>query len=204
MAVLRVHTSILSAAALLAIGEKQISVKWNETSKQSKREVSVLIPFESVSAPEVPESFRILVESALVSSAKDVLKSFVEQNPNSFELDSSLFDRDVLTQNFLASGSTWMKKEELEIAFTGSATWKRIASRPEFQNNKTYQAVANRFKDTILKLSGKVTQIPADDCDKILCKLEDSDLSTPFGEFVVSRLEQMKAKISQEVDFDSL
>lgn len=200
----RIHTAIASATAILSIGEKLISVRWNETSKQKKNEVAILVPMECVSAPEVSDSFRALVESVLQSSAVSVLKSFTEQNPNSFEIPLELFNRDNLTNQFLSSGSNWMKKEELEIAFTASATWKRISSRTEFQNNKTYQAIANRFKETILKLSGKATIVSPDDADVLLTKIEDSDLSTPFGEFVCQRLETMKNKKREEIDFDSL
>lgn len=201
---LRVHSSIVSAAAVKAIGEKMVTVKWNETTKQTKREVAVLLPMETLVAPEVPESFRALVESALYSSAQGVLKTFCEENPNSFEVNLDLFSRVSLTNEFLNSGSNWMKKAELEIAFTGSATWKRIVSRPEFTGNKTYQMVAERFKETILKLSGKATQIPAEDCEKILAKLENADLDTPFGEFVVSRLDALMKKKPEMIDFDAL
>jgi len=202
---LRVHTSIVSAAAITAVGEKMISVKWNETSKQTKREVAVLIPFENVSAVDAPECFRPLIECALFSAAQDKLKMFCEENPNSFELQDDFFNRDLLSEWFVSgNGSKWLGKKELEIAFTGSATWKRIASRPEFSNNKTYQAVANRFKETILKLSGKATVISPDDCDAILSKIEDSDLETQFGEFVVNRLETMKNRKQEKIDFDSL
>lgn len=204
MSSIRVHSSIASAIAILSIGEKMISVKWNETTKQTKREAAVLIPMECVSAVDVSESFRALVESALNSQAESVLKSFCTDNPNSFEIDSSLFDRPNLVESFLNRGSNWLNKKELELQFTASATWKRICSRPEFQNNKTYQAVANRFKDTILKLSGKATVLTAEDSDKILSKIENSDLATSFGEFVVSRLDSMKNRKSEEIDFDSL
>lgn len=199
-----VHSSILSAAAILAVGERVVSVKWNETTKQTKREAAVLIGFESLSAPEVPENFRALVESALVSSAEDVLKKFCSDNPNSFEISANCFTRENLVESFISRGNLWLGKKELEIAFTGSATWKRIASRPEFSSNKTYQAVANRFKETILKLSGKATVISPEDADQILCKIEDSDLETNFGEFIVNRLESMKNRKQEQIDFASL
>lgn len=204
MSTFRIHTSLVSAAAILSVGEKLISVKWNETTKQKKNEVAVLIPMECVSAPEVPESFRALVESALLSSAKQGLKDFVESNPNSFEIPKTVFHRDNLTAEYLNSGSNWMKKGELELAFTASATWKRISSRPEFKENKAFQAVANRFKDTILKLSGKATVVSPDDADILISKISDEDLETPFGEFVVSRLDSMKLKKVEKIDFDSL
>lgn len=204
MAQIRIHSSILSAAAILAIGEKLVSVRWNETSKQTKREVAILVPMETVSAPEVPESFRALVEAALFGSAESVLKSFCEDNPNSFEIPLDYFDRDILASHFVSRGSNWLKKDELELQFSNSATWKRIAGRVEFSNNATYRAVANRFKDTIVKLSGKATVLSPDDCDAILSKLEDSDLSTTVGEFIVSRLDSMKKKKVEILDFNSL
>lgn len=204
MASYRVHTNIQSATTSKNLGEVVISKKWNETSKQTSRERAICVPMEIVSAPEVPESFRAIVESVLRNQATETLKKFCEENPNSFEINSELLTRVQLTEDFLNSGDSWMSKQELEISFTSSATWKRIVSREEFKSNQVYQNAANAFKETILKLSGKAVSIPADKCDQILSKISDDDLETSFGNFVVRRLNQIRSKSSEAIDFDSL
>lgn len=202
---LNIFSAISGADAVKTVGSVLISAKWKETANQKRMERAVLIPMECVKAPEVPESFRALVESVLLSSAESVLKGYCDGNKLATEVDSSLFDRPNLIQvSIEGAKSDWLGKEELELAFTASATWKRIASKPEFTGNKAYQAAANRFKDTILKLSGKATQLDADLCDVVLSKIEDADLETRFGEFVVSRLQVLKNKKVAELDLSAL
>lgn len=201
---IRIHTSISSATAIKPVGEVLITAKWKETAKQTSKERAVIIPMECVQAPEVPESFRALVESVLLSSAESVLKNFVNSEPNSMEMDSEAFTRPELVSQFMLKSDSWMSKEELEVGFTMSATWKRIASKPEFTSNKQYQIAAQMFKDTILKLTGKAVQLSADKCDAILAKLEDADLETDVGAFIVKRLTSLREKQAQEFDLSAL
>ena len=204
MSSIRIHSQLSGAQQIKGIDETLIHATWKQTANQTKKERIVLVPMECVKAPEVVESFRALVESVLMSAAEQVLKDWVNDNPNSAEMSVELFNRNVLAAGFMVKQDNWMSKEALEVGFTASATWKRITSRPEFKSNAVYQVQANRFKDTILKLSGKAVQLEADKCDVILAKLEDVDLETPFGEFVVKRLTTLKAKQGQEFDLSAL
>lgn len=97
----RIHTQIKSAEVIKAVGEVLIAKRWNQTSKQSAQERAILVPMEVVSAPEVPESFRVLVETVLRNQAQEVLKKFCEENPNSFEISAETFTRVSLTEDFL-------------------------------------------------------------------------------------------------------
>lgn len=200
----RIHTSFTSAAAIKAVGEIQISKRWNETAKQTAKERAILVPIECLKAPEVPESFRALVEAALASQAVEVLKSFCEENPNSMEIPSELFTRPNLTESFLVRGDSWLTKSELELGFTASKTWKRISSDERFNSNQTYKNAANAFRDTILKLSGKAVTLEVSKCDAILSKLEDDDLESQVGQFIVKRINAIRAKSNEAIDFDSL
>lgn len=200
----KLHTSINSANAIKAVGECVVSATWKETKNQTRKERAVVVPMECLKAPEVPESFRALVEAALLSTAEAILKKHVNEEPNNYEILASMFDRPNLVEAFIASGSGWMNKEELEQGFNASATWKRITSRAEFQHNKTYQNAANYFKESILKLTGKATKIAPEECDKILSKIEDSDLETEFGTFIVKRLQSIKQNSVETFDLDAL
>ena len=198
-----IHSTI--NAAIAAVGEVSINASWKQTANQSRKERSVCIPMECVKAPEVPESFRALVESCLMASAEETLKSFVNDQPNNYQISSNLFDRPQLVESFLSKSDSWMSKESLETAFTGSRTWNRIVSRSEFASNVTYQNAANAYKDNILKLSAKPTHLPKEIRDQIIAKMESDDLNTEMGSFIIRRFEQMGKKDSvQTVSFADL
>lgn len=202
---IQIHSSLQSVTLATPLGCIAVQAKWKQTANQTRKERAVCIPMECVKAPEVPEAFRALVERVLLDSAENVLKDYVESNPDSWEAPAVLFDRPNLVQSTLEGRtSNWMSKEQLELAFTASATWKRISSKPEFTSNKTYQMAAGIFRDCVLKLSGKTVKLTPEKCDAILSKLDDSDLETPFGEFVVGRLVKMKAATVDDFDLSSL
>jgi len=188
----KIHSTI--AGAIAALGEVQITAKWKETANQKRGERAITIPMECVKAPEVPDAFRALVESCLMAAAEQTLKTHCTDSPNNWEILATAFERPQLVESFLASADAWMTKEQFEIAFTGSSTWKRITSRAEFASNATYQAAANGFKDALLKITGKVAYIGKDQRDMILSKLATDDMQTEFGVFVVRRFEQMAKK----------
>ena len=199
----KIHSAIASAVA--AVGEVVIQSTWKQTANQTRKERAICIPFECVKAPEVPEAFRALVESCLMASAEQTLKDHVNAQENNWEILASAFDRPQLVESYLAKADSWMTKDAFELAFTGSATWKRITGRAEFASNATYQAAANGFKDALLKITGKVAYIGKDQRDQILSKMETNDLSTEFGVFVVRRFEQMAKKDQvSEVSFADL
>jgi hypothetical protein len=201
----QVHISQESTVASTKLGEVAISASWKQTSNQSRKVRGICIPMECVKAPEVPESFRALVEAVLMSQATEVLKAWVNDgNEEVFEVKQELFERPNLVQSYLDAGTNWMSASELEICFTASATWKRISGREEFKTNKTYQATASKFKDKILKLSGKATKFDPVQCDKLLVTLAEEDLQTPFGEFVATRLASIKKLEQEELDLSCL
>jgi hypothetical protein len=193
----KIHSSIVGAVA--ALGEVAISATWKQTANQTRKERAVVVPMECVKAPEVPESFRALVESCLMASAEHTLKDHVNSQDNNWEILASAFDRPQLVESFLSKADSWMTKEAFELAFTGSATWKRIVSRAEFASNTAYQAAANGYKDAVLRITGKVCHLPKEQRDQIIGKMESADLSAEWGCFVVKRFEQMSKKDAVQV-----
>ena len=199
---LTISTSIESAAAIKGVDQVTIVAKWKETANQERKVRAVNVPFEVVKAPDCVEQFRTLVESVLLAQAQEHVKSFVDGNALATEMPT--FTRQELIDGFNSSGGTWVSKQELEMWFTGSKTWKRIISRPQFTTDKAYQAAANNYKDAVLKLSGKATRLSEKQRDSIIAKMENDDLQTSVGEFVVRRIEQMMKQEPQEVSFDDL
>ncbi len=201
----RIHTSIESARAIVPIGERLISATWKQTTAQTRKERAVIVPMACLLAPEVSDAFRPLVEACLLSSAEQTLKDSVNANENSFEILTSCFERSQLIENFLSSGDSWMSREQFEVAFTQSSTWKRITGNPNFASNKTYQAIAGQYKDALLKLSAKTSYFPAETREKLLAKLEADDLNSEFGGFILRRVAQMAKKDQAEaISFDDL
>jgi hypothetical protein len=188
----KIHSTI--AGAVAALGEIQIQATWKQTANQTRKERALCIPMECVKAPEVPEAFRALVESCLLASAEQTLKDHVNDSPNNWEILATAFDRPQLVESFLSKSDSWMTKEAFELAFTGSATWKRITGRAEFASNAAYQAAANGYKDAVLRITGKVCHLPKDQRDQIIAKMEASDVAAEWGCFVVRRFEQMAKK----------
>ena len=202
---LRLHTSLDAAISLSGIGQRVVSKTWKETANQTKKERHVIVPMECVTAPELSDSpFRALVESALMSAAETVLRDWVNQEGDQcFEIPAEQLFRPNLVETFMGRDS-WLSKEALDLAFTQSATWQRIVGRVEFKQNKSYQRAANLFKESILKLAGKNTSLKPELCDAILVKLDDRDLNTEFGAFVVKRLGQIKNRSAEEFDLSAL
>lgn len=203
----KIHSSIIGATAIKAVGEVLVASKWKETKNQKSMERAVLIPMECVKAPDCNEAFRALVESALMATAESVLKDYCTAQPNNFEVLTTEFDRPQLIERFISgANSGWMTADELEAAFKASATWARISSREEFKTNRTYQAAAERYKDAILKLSGKATRYEDEKIDAIISKLAEDDLESELGAFVLRRLDAMKKKNAEATveGFDAL
>lgn len=202
---LQVYRSVDAAISTAGIGQRVVSKSWKETANQKRKERHVIVPSECVTAPELKDSpFRALVESALQSAAETVLRDWVNQEGDScFEIPSEQFFRPNLIETFMGRDS-WLSKEALDLAFTQSATWNRIVSNPEFSSNKSYQRAANLFKESILKLSGKNTSLKTELCDALIAKLENSDLQTEFGAFVLKRLNQIKNRSNEEFDLSAL
>ena len=202
---LQLHTSLDAAISLSGIGQRVVSKTWKETAQQRRKERHVIVDAECVTATELNDSpFRALVESALMSAAETTLRDWVNQEGDQcFEIPSEQLFRPSLIETFMGRES-WMSKEALDLAFTQSATWQRIVGRTEFKHNKQYQRAANLFKESILKLAGKNTSLKPELCDALLVKLDDRDLNTEFGAFVVKRLGQIKNRTTEEFDLSAL
>jgi len=187
-----IHTQI--AAAIAKIGEVTISESWKQTANQTRKDRAIVIPMECVKAPDAPEQFRPLIESVLMTAAKMVLKAHVNESPNNFQISLESFERPALMDFFLASSDSWMTKENLEKAFTASATWARIVGREKFKSDAVYQANANGFKADILKLAAKPTHLAEERRTKILSVLDENDLDSDLGVFIQRRFDMMAKK----------
>lgn len=197
-----VHTSISAVSLNLPLGQRLVTKKFNQTAAQQGMERAVFIPSECLSAPEVPDAFRPLVEAALMQAAVSALTKWVKQgNTENYSIPAELFHRPALVEEFMGQES-WMDKSQLDAAFTASATWSRITGRPEWKSSPVYRKKAEYIKEHLLKLSGKRVSIKPELCDQLISIIDEKDLSTEFGVFVLKRLQQIRDRVAEEGEID--
>lgn len=136
-----------------------------------------------------------LVNSVLMQQASDTLKNWRTGNPDSTMIPAHLFTQAALRESYMldGSGAISFTREQLDSEFSKSATWARIVGSAMYKQNAQYRAIASVFKDKILALAGRSHgSITDEDLDKILAKLEESDLDSQLGAYVVRRIQKIK------------
>lgn len=140
-----------------------------------------------------------VIKMALISTLEDQLatwaKSFTEV-PTDYPEDKLTLD--VLISGATTSTSNWLSADELRALWETSATRRRMVlsadGAAKYASNKTYRETVNTYSELVLKLAAKSVVLVQEDRDWILTKLSDSDLTSPLGEFIARRFEQMAAK----------
>lgn len=150
------------------------------------------------------------VNAVLLGQAKESLKQWRTANPLDTQVPVSLFTAAQLREDFLSGGvSGSYTKEELERAFCASATWVRISTSAAFKTNSQYRTIADVFKSKVVALAGRSHGSLTDtDLNKMLAKLEEADLTTPFGAYVLQRIQKImkdrEDQLNTEIDINDL
>jgi hypothetical protein len=154
----------------------------------------------------VPEAYRGLLDAILEKAARDILSAYLNgftQWPTTIPADR--FTHDALVECASGANSNWLSKEELEQAWKASATRKAFYGDARFSSNPAYRKAVGKFEELILKMAAKNAAYREEELDKILAKLDDEDLTSEFGTFIVRRIEQIRNKpMTAEVDLDLL
>ena len=176
--------------------------------KNPARAAAIAIPSEpwSTMRAEVPDAYAGLLDAVLEKAAKDILSatlsSFVTW-PS--EIGADRFTLDALMEQASGSNTGWLSKEELTAAWKASATRKAFYGDARFSSNPAYRKAVGKFEELILKMAAKNATYKEEELDKLLAKLDDEDLSSEFGTFVVRRIEQIRNKpMMAEVDLGLL
>lgn len=207
-------TSEAAHAAVGKLGNGQylvVSAKKNNTKGAGVEDgwqVHCVIPSFSQHISELGH-WSELVNSVLLRQAVDTLKQYRTNTPMATSIPVSMFTAEQMREDYLSGGDSGsMTREELEKAFCNSSTWKRIAGSEKFKTMQQYRSVAELFKNRILALAGRSHgSITDTDLDKILAKLEEDDLVSPFGAFVIRKIQQIKKAREEavnEIDIDAL
>lgn len=151
-----------------------------------------------------------VVNNVLLQQASDSLKAWRLNNPRASTVPASMFTAEQLREDYLAGGSGLsMDKETLEKLYCASVTHQNFVSSDKYKFNAQYRTLVDIFKGKIVALAGRglVASVTDLDLDKIVVKLDERDLSTQFGSYVLARIAQLKKKREEEeteVDLDAL
>ena len=155
---------------------------------------------------EVPLAYASLLDAVLEKAAKDILATTLASFTTwPTEIGADRFTFDALMEQASGSNSGWMNKEELAAAWKASATRRAFYGDSRFGSNPAYRKAVGKFEELVLKMAAKNAAYREEELDKILAKLDDDDLTSEFGTFIVRRIEQIRNKpMTADVDLDLL
>ena len=153
---------------------------------------------------DVPVAYREIVRGALMDSAKKILAGWLA-NPlrDKSEISEAALSFDALIAN---NTSSRMTSEQLVNLFKQSHKYiYHVAPKlTELTGTKllNYKAGIERMEKRLAKLTGKAPEntLSTADLDNILVNLAIEDLDTPYGEFIASRCEEIRGKLSEQND----
>ena len=184
--------------------ERIINVRF----KNPARTAAIAIPVDPwrTMRAEVPDAYAGLLDAVLEKAAKDILAATLSSFTTwPTEVDAARFTFDALMEQASGSNTGWLNKDELAAAWKASATRKAFYSDARFNSNPAYRKAVGKFEELILKMAAKNAAYREEELDKILAKLDDEDLTSEFGTFIVRRIEQIRNKpMTAEVDLDLL
>ena len=187
-----------------ATNERIIVVRF----KNPARAAAIAIPSEPwhTMRAEVPDAYAGLLDAVLEKAAKDILSATLSSFATwPTEIGADRFTLDALMEQASGSNTGWLSKDELAAAWKASATRKAFYGDARFSSNPAYRKAVGKFEELILKMAAKNAAYREEELDKILAKLDDEDLSSEFGTFVVRRIEQIRNKpMMAEVDLGLL
>ncbi len=176
--------------------------------KSPARAAAIAIPTApwTTMRADVPAAYAGLLDAVLEKAAKDILATTLASFTTwPSEIGADRFTLDALMEQASGSNTGWLNKEELAAAWKASATRKTFYSDARFGSNPAYRKAVGKFEELILKMAAKNAAYREEELDKILAKLEDDDLVSEFGTFIVRRVEQIRNKpMTAEVDLDLL
>ena len=176
--------------------------------KNPARAAAIAIPSDPWTSmrADVPMAYAGLLDAVLEKAAKDILATTLANFTTwPTEIGADRFTLDALMEQASGSNTGWMNKEELSAAWKASATRKAFYGDARFSSNPAYRKAVGKFEELVLKMAAKNAAYREEELDKLLAKLDDEDLTSEFGTFIVRRIEQIRNKpMNAEVDLDLL
>ena len=98
-----------------------------------------------------------------------------------------------------------MTKAELEEAWNQSETRRRIMTSERYQQSREYRVAANAYAELILGLTARTPTYSEKQLDTMIAKLDDADLDTDLGSFIIRRIDAIRNKPAKAaIDLDLL
>ena len=170
--------------------------------RQPTRYFHVIVDCELISEllETIPAIVKPIVDASLMNAAKDIFSDFLKGyavgvTPST--IDSGYFALNALIDRATNAGIQWLSKEEVTEQWKQSVTYNAWIASPKFKTVPQFAKAVNYYSDLILKLSGKTSSYKDSDLDLILAKLNEDDMTTPLGGFILRRVEALKAKPAQ-------
>ena len=192
---LNVYSKAESARAVLRDNEKTVKQGF----KNPARAAFVNVPSEAwdkLKNSGIPDQYASLLDAVLVTAAKSIIKRAVDNLSGAIPatMPAQWFTADAILEEATATNNGMMSKAELEDAWQQSETRKRIMGSERYRTSREYRIAANAYADLILGLTARKPDYKDDDLDKMIAKLDDADLDTDFGAFVLRRVDAIKNK----------
>ena len=199
-----IYTSSDAANAAATTNERVIVVRW----KSPVRVVAVTIPNDAFiqSSNECPQAYEALIHAVLEDSAKSIIRRHCESGTfTATSIPNAAFSAAALIENATTTHTDWLSKEELQELWAKSATRARLLNDARYATSTEYRRAVNYFSETVLKFSGKTSQFKERELDTVLAKLDETDLISEMGTFIIRRVEAIKNKPAvAAIDLDLL
>ena len=192
------HTNSDQAALTAQPNERTIIARFRSPS----REIAVNIPKDAwnrMNNAVGDAAYVSLLDGVLANAAKSILSRYYLNTWETHKITVSsipahLLSADAIFEEAAGNNSDWLTKEELTEAWKASKTRARIFSQQRYATDRAYQRAYTRYEEMVLKLAGKTSTYKPAELDVILAKMDEDDFHTPFGSFVLRRIEAIKAK----------
>ncbi len=193
-------TIYTNANQLPKLTDNQISIL--AKFRNPKKEFLVILNKELVSCPEnleIPEQYKTILDSALQSAAKKILKTWVSEfSYVPTEVSENLFSQENILDTANDAVQENLSKEEFEELWKTCETRKHYTSSEKYRTNAQYRKVFAKFEELILKLQGTKSKFEENELDTILVKIKEEDFNGEFGQYVAKRIQYFKNKPVKE------
>lgn len=155
----------------------------------------------------VPDQYLPLLEAVLTQAAKNIIKRTVDNLSGRIPatINAAWLTADAILEEATNSNSGMMTKAELEEAWNQSETRRRIMTSERYQQSREYRVAANAYAELILGLTARTPNYNEKQLDTMLAKLDEADLDTDLGAFIIRRIDAIRNKPAKAaVDLDLL
>ena len=155
----------------------------------------------------VPDQYAPLLEAVLTQAAKNIIKRTVDNLSGRIPstINAAWLTADAILEEATNSNSGMMTKAELEEAWNQSETRRRIMTSERYQQSREYRVAANAYAELILGLTARTPTYSEKQLDTMIAKLDDADLDTDLGSFIIRRIDAIRNKPAKAaIDLDLL